>query len=120
MKVRFPAETFVGADGNAVTTAFAIHNPDLTAVKGQPVKYWKLNGDLVEPMTAGERAIVDGTDATARKDSLAAEVDRAHPAIWRAFAEVVMDEINILRRRAALPDRTLAQLKTAMRNKLDG
>jgi hypothetical protein len=36
----------------------------------------------------------------------------------RAFAEVVKDEVNILRAYHSLPDRTLAQLKAAIKAKL--
>jgi len=40
------------------------------------------------------------------------------PEMFRAFAEIIMDELNILRAANGLPDRTMAQLKTAMKNKL--
>ena len=35
-----------------------------------------------------------------------------------AFADILKDEINILRATQSLPDRTLAQLKTAMLNRM--
>jgi len=38
--------------------------------------------------------------------------------ILRAFSLVMLDEINILRQQHALPDRTVAQLKAAVRAKL--
>ena len=38
--------------------------------------------------------------------------------LLRAFAEVVKDEINILRGQHGLADRTLAQLRTAIKNKV--
>lgn len=34
-------------------------NPDLSAVKGVPQKYWKLDGDIVLEMNAVEKSIVD-------------------------------------------------------------
>ena len=37
----------------------------------------------------------------------------------KAFAQVLLDEINILRSQHALPDRTMGQLSTAIKNKLD-
>jgi len=36
----------------------------------------------------------------------------------KAFAEIIMDELNILRDQHGLAPRTMAQLKTAMKNKL--
>jgi len=38
--------------------------------------------------------------------------------ILRAFSLVMLDEINLLRQQHALPDRTVAQLKAAVRTKL--
>lgn len=120
MKALFPAETWIDASGNAVTNPTAIHNPNLTAVAGQPVKYWKLNGDLVELMTAGEQTVVDDAESTSFKDALSNDMNGAHPSFHRAFAEILIDEFNILRGQHAFANRTLAQLKTALRNKLDG
>lgn len=40
------------------------------------------------------------------------------PAMLKAFAEIIMDELNILRVANGLSERTMAQLKTAMKNKL--
>lgn len=39
--------------------------------------------------------------------------------VLRAFAEVVMDEINILRSQHGLADRTLGQLVTAIKSKIN-
>jgi len=39
--------------------------------------------------------------------------------LLKAFAFVVLDEINILRNKASLAERTVAQLKTAVKNKYD-
>lgn len=38
--------------------------------------------------------------------------------ILKAFAELLVDEFNILRALHSLPDRTFAQLRTAIRNKV--
>lgn len=40
------------------------------------------------------------------------------PEILRAFAEIIVDELNTLRANDGLPPRTMAQLKTAMKTKL--
>ncbi len=39
--------------------------------------------------------------------------------LWRAVVELLVDELNILRTIEGLPDRTVAQARTAIRNKLD-
>ena len=146
MKALFPSETFVDASGNAVTTPFAIYDPDLTAVRGQPVKYWKLNGDLVELMTRAEQDAVDAAEDTARKDLAADEMDiiaRSEISL-RALVEIMIDEFNrhalkhneildaidaganaseIKANIAAVtdyPQRTRSQFKTQYRTKLDG
>jgi hypothetical protein len=41
------------------------------------------------------------------------------PLLLRAFADVVKDEVNILRALHSIPDRTLAQLRTAIDGRID-
>jgi len=51
----------------------------------------------------------------------ARDLFQTHPRFRKmmlAFADIIRDEINILRATQALPDRTLAQLKTAMLNRM--
>lgn len=144
MKDRFPAETFADVDGLPVTTSFAIFKPDLITVVGQPIKYWKLNGDLVELMSAAEIQAVNDAEAIAKKDLSADGFDSAHPNVNRAVLEIIIDEFNRHSNRTNalldaidnavnlgslqtavqginnIPIRTLADLKAALRNKLDG
>ncbi len=47
-----------------------------------------------------------------------ADIDTVFDPTLKAFALVVLDEINILRVAAELPERTVAQLKTAIKTKL--
>ena len=94
-----------------------IEEPDLSAVSGQPNKYWVITGDVVTLMDAGAQAVVDAALAEAQADATANELD-ATQSIMKAFAEVLVDEINLLRAEHALAARTLAQLKTAVRGKL--
>lgn len=96
-----------------------IISPDMTAVAGQPSKYWSISGDTVSLMSQAQRDAVDAAESAAIKDAVADELDRAG-TIMRAFAEVLLDEINILRAAVVPPKtaRTLAQLKTAVRGKL--
>ena len=89
----------------------------ISAVAGQPTKYWVVVGDVISLADAGARAVIDATEAATRADNTADELDRAQ-TIMRAFAEVVLDEVNLLRGQHALAPRTLAQLKTAVRSKL--
>ena len=108
---------FTNPDGTANGNAEWILNPDLSAVTGQPTKYWIITGDVVTLMNQAARDGVDAATQSARLDSVANELDQTQ-TIMRAFAEVVLDEINILRDQHSLTPRTLAQLKTAVRGKL--
>lgn len=118
-----------------------IIEPNLSAVVGQPAKYWTITGDVVTLMNAGERAAVDAAELNVSRDATAATMD-AMENWMRAFALACLDEFNLhaTRQRALLtaidnnatlatiktavlaindiPDRTIAQLKTAVRNKL--
>lgn len=91
-------------------------DPDMSAVAGYPRKYWLLSGDKVTLMSQAERDAVDAAELSAQKDSLAEQLDIS--GFDRAFAEIMLDEINLLRQRANMTPRTLIQLKTALRNKL--
>ena len=94
-----------------------IEQPDLSAVAGQPVKYWVITGNVVSIADASTRTSIDAAEDSAGLDSIADELDQVQ-TIMRAFAEVVLDEFNNLRGQHSLPSRTLAQLKTAVRGKL--
>lgn len=94
-----------------------ISMPDLSAVSGQPIKYWTISGDIISLMSQAERNAVDTTLDVAILDTIANELDQTR-TIMRAFAEVVLDEVNLLRGQHSLVPRTLAQLKTAVRAKL--
>jgi hypothetical protein len=125
-------------------------NPNLSAVVGNPIKYWKHVAGAIQLMTQGERDAVDASIAAAlllaRRTGGKDYIDsvEALGIILRAVADITKDELNILRqwlaafkvevaaasnladlktRVATLPataDRTLAQLKTAIKNKIDG
>ena len=96
-----------------------IEEPDLSSVIGQPVKYWVVTGDVISIVDAATRAAIDAAELSAVRDELANDIDRAETFL-RAFALVVLDEINLLRGQHSLSQRTPAQLKAAVRNKLDG
>lgn len=92
-------------------------NPDLTAVTGFASKYWIITGDVITLMDQAARDTVDAAEVSARRDQTADQLDVVE-GVLRAFALVVLDEINVLRGIESLPDRTIAQLKTAVRGKL--
>ena len=118
-----------------------IYDPDLSAVAGEPSKYWIITNDVVTLMSQPLRDAVDAAEEVARLDSVADELDRTQ-SILKAFAEVLVDELNnradannaVLAAAASAtslatfktamaaisdtPQRTLAQIKTAARNKL--
>lgn len=96
-----------------------IEYPDLSLVSGQPVKYWVITGDSVTLADQATRDAIDATGLSEKRDNIANEMDKLE-SYTRAFALVVLDEINLLRTNAGLQARTAAQLKTAVRNKLDG
>jgi len=91
--------------------------PDLSAVTGQPSKYWTITGDVITLKSQAERDAVDTSLLSDERNGVANQLDVVEDVI-RAFALVVLDEINVLRAQHNLADRTIAQLKTAARSKL--
>lgn len=94
-----------------------IINPDLSAVGTFPPKYWVISGDAVSLMDQAARDAIDAAALDASRDARIATLDRSEDLL-RAFARVMLDEINTLRAGAGLQPRSLGQLKTAMRAKL--
>lgn len=119
-----------------------IEQPNLSAVLGQPPKYWVIAGDVVSLADAATRAAIDTAELTAHRDRLADEMT-ALETYSRNFALIVLDEFNSvsstinsiltqissatsladLRSRIQAitprPQRTAAQLKTALRNRMN-
>jgi len=118
-----------------------IQDPDVSAVIGFPNRYWIITGDVVTLMDQAARDVVDADLNTARLNSIADGLDQTQ-TILKAFAEVLLDELNSraatsnsilaaidgannlgsLKAAVTLisntPQRTLAQLKSAVRGKL--
>lgn len=102
-------------------------NPDLSALEGiVPVRYWKHSAGLIVEYTTAEKTQQDSDEAAA-EDTAVREAAKAglegfveNPLLLRALADIIKDEINILRALHGLPDRTLSQLRTAIQNKIDG
>ena len=99
-------------------------NPDVTLLRSVSTTHWKCSNAAVMEMTQTEK---DTTDAAAlltevlvvRADGEAIVDTRAvGGVVLRAFALVVMDEFNVLRNLHALSNRTIAQLKAAIKDKI--
>lgn len=115
--------------------------PDMSPVAGEPVKYWKLTGDILSVMNQTEK---DAVDAQLLSDSRDATVDPLDDVedLLRHIVDKTIREVNLLRqwimdykaevaaatshgnlktRVAAmndLDDRTFSQFKTQVRNDL--
>jgi hypothetical protein len=118
-----------------------IIEPNLSAVVGFGSKYWVITGDAVTLMSQAQRDAVDAADLAAARDAVVSALDAAE-VIDRAVLLVILDELNAhaLKINALLdaidaaaslaalktavgaisdyPQRTVQQLRTAVRNKL--
>lgn len=108
-------------------------NPDLSLLEGVvPRKFWKHEAGAIVEWTQAEKDAKAAADAAAQaaaaaqrlidiRAEAAAGLDNFEvtPLLLRAFADIIKDEINILRALHALPNRTLAQLKTAIANRVN-
>jgi len=68
-----------------------------------------------------DQANIDAATAAA-KDTTSRDADKSSydsKRLFRALVEVLLDEINALRTIEGLPDRTLAQARTAIQGKID-
>jgi len=95
-----------------------IQDPDLSAVAEEPIRYWTITGDVVSLKNQSEQDAVDAAILSAQRDDLANEIDSLE-TFMKGFAEVMLDQLNTLRDLHGLPAGSIAQLKTAVRNKLD-
>jgi len=100
-----------------------IQDPDMSAVTGQPNKYWTITGDAVTLKSKAERNAVDATieaqRASDEKNLATSGTDTDRRLL--GFMEVMVDEINILRQNAGIPPaRSLEDYKTATKNNIGG
>jgi len=83
-----------------------------------PSIYWVITGDVITEMSQAEKDAVDAAILSdARDDAIEAEIDNLE-SVLRQLTKLIVDELNILRQEHSLPDRTLAQVKTQLRNDL--
>lgn len=93
-----------------------ISMPDLSAVSGVPSKYWVITGDIVTEMNQGQKDSVDAAILVARRDSAVDGMIEDVEGNLRQLVKVIIYDLNILRTFHGLPDRTMAQFKTQIRN----
>ena len=76
-------------------------------------------------MSQAEKDAIDAAEAAAADTAMRTEAKSPYTNLtargwmFRALADVIRDEINILRDKHSLPARTLAQLKTAIEARID-
>ena len=93
--------------GNVPADAVPITDEEFLQLSREPCHYFEI--------VAGK--LVRRSEATnIEKDRIVKGVDDTD--FMKAFVVLLIDEINILRQAAGLPLRTVAQFKTAMKNKL--
>lgn len=119
-----------------------IEEPDLSAVTGEPQKYWIITGDVITLADAPTQTAIDAAILVVQRDVAVDAIDKVE-SFMRSFALVVLDEFNAtaLKINAILdaidnannlgslktavgditdrPTRTPVQLKTAVRNRMD-
>ena len=118
-----------------------IWSPDLSAVTGFANRYWIITGDAVTLMSQAARDALDAQILSDARDTVRDQLD-AVEALERAFALVLLDELNAhadkmnailtaidnganlagvksnIAAIADYPQRTITNIKTAVRNKL--
>lgn len=108
-----------------------IEEPDLSGVVGVASIYWIITGDVITEMSAGEKTAVDNAMLSDSRDGAVQDAIDQVESIPRQLLLLMIDEINALRQQinattaesadlttTTLPDRTLAQVKTQIRNNL--
>jgi hypothetical protein len=90
-----------------------------------PRRYWKhVAGNIVE-YTQAEKDAQDAAQDAAHDASVRSSAKsgltgfHSEPMLLRAFADVIKDEINILRAEHSLAARTLQQLRNAIDSRID-
>lgn len=93
-----------------------IINPDLSAVVGQPTKYWTITGDVVSLISQADRDAVDLAEIEAGKDADAARMDS--DPVLKGLIEVVVARSNATGVGQGIPDVTPADIKAAVRSRM--
>ena len=105
-------------------------DPDLSAVIGVDNKYLVVTGDIISEMGAAAKSVVDAAEISTRRDAEADKLNQTQDVMVEFF-KLVIEELNTLRQQfntttgevtqlntTTYTPRTMAQLKTALRNAL--
>lgn len=95
-----------------------LKNPDLLAVKGVERYYWKVENNSLMAMSPTERAAIDVQRTTEALDEKVEEYLTGRE-VTKAFALLLIDEINILREAASMQPRTMQQFVQAMKQRIN-
>lgn len=99
-----------------------IINPDMSAIKGVPIRYWKKGvGDSVVEMTAIEKTQIDNAIRSVVDNQVKAQKKNEldNDLIVDAVLEFVITEINTLRTLNALPELTKQKIKSDLKSKIE-
>lgn len=100
-----------------------IINPDLSAVIGEPVRYWLIvpaNSDTIILANAGQQQGIDNAIAAQRRTRQKDEAKNSlDDDVIAGITAALPPEFNVLRTIHGLPDLTPAQLKTAIEDAID-
>lgn len=130
------ANVFNRTDGRYIPSAHTpnfpiadwVHDPDLVATVGQPVKYWFLPGttnpegqEIIDVVDAPTKASIDAAEAAVIEaaEKAGAKTDIDVERVVRALVDMLPGEFNILRTLHSLPDRTAAQVNAALKANID-
>lgn len=104
------------AGGNPDLTLF---DPPTNELEVQDVTQAQL--DTAFATYDGDQTNIDAATVAAHEvvQKEQAKVNFDSQKVFIAFAKLLMKELNILRTQHGLPDRTFAQLRTAIRNEID-
>jgi len=144
MEDQFSPELFHDGSGEPTSSTNWIHAPDLAAVTGFAVKYWirqPFPDDTVTLMDQSARDAVDAAELSAQRNAIVDQLDQVED-IQRASLLSLLDELNnhadrinaildaidgasnLSQVKSAIavindyPQRTIAQMKTAILSKL--
>ena len=109
-------------DSHGFTNPLAISRAEYVRIAAIPSIYRVIRAPAtassdIEQMDAGEKAAVDAAAVTAGDDAEMARLSLRDALT--ALALTVLDEVNILRTQHGLATRSTAQLKSAIRTKLE-
>ena len=116
LRKALPIKYLTRVDPSKISAGDWFLNPDVSAVIGHPERYWSTPSDPAVLMSQAERDAVDAQIIDDQKDGELSKLNAKD--LLAAVALVMLDEINLLRGLHGNPQRTIANLKAAIRSKL--